>query len=313
MAIQVTAALFRLLIALPICLIAFRAIDTLNRPHAQINTLSTILSNQTLTLSLPSHSDTGIPTAYIPTSLTDHGQAAMFWCGLLALASAGAYVIDKLKHHIWTQLYALDEGAKAVPKGEKLRFHLQGVRNLDLTGWVNKTEPRDTFMAWAFSLSAIAGVLYGTIVAGVQNFASDTVTVQLERFLNSDAAVQDVVFGSLNTHGSYTLESWTCQIAPLLLSDPEDTTKSAKVEAVLRQACRDGRNSRYMLLVILPFAILMLLAIAKPHWLTFTLGAKEKPAWMTVPLQDNESDGEDDDPMAGFGGNARDQWQLDSD
>jgi hypothetical protein len=66
-------------------------------------------------------------------------------------------------------------------------------------------------------------------------------------------------------------------------------------------------------IIILPLAISMLLSIAKPHWFTFTFGAKEKPAWMTVPLQNNESDEEDDDPMAGFGGNARDQWQLDSD
>jgi hypothetical protein len=202
---------------------------------------------------------------------------------------------------------------KTVPKGQKLRFHLRGVRNLNWIGWIQETGARDTGMAWVLSGLAIAGVLYATVVAAVQNFASDTVTVQLERFLNSDAAVQDVVFGSLNTHGSYTLESWTCQIAPLLLSDPEDTTKYAKVEAVLRQACRDGQNSRYLLLVILPFAISVLLAIAKSHWFTFTLGAKEKPAWMIVPLQNNDSDEEDDDPMAGFGGNARDQWQLDSD
>jgi hypothetical protein len=222
-------------------------------------------------------------------------------------------VIDKLKHHIWTQLYALDEGVKTVPKGQKLRFHVQGVKNLDWTGWVNATGARDTGMAWVLSVLAVGGVLYATVIAGVQNFASDSVTVRLEHFLASDAAAKDIVFGSSSTHGSYTLEGWTCQIAPLLLSDPEDTAKSAKVKAVLDQACRAGRNSRYLLLIILPFAISMLLSIARPHWFTFTLGTKEKPAWMTVPLQDNESDEEDDDPMAGFGGNARDQWQLDSD
>jgi hypothetical protein len=311
MALTITAALFRLLIAVPIFLISFRAIDTLNRPAPLTNTLSTLLSNQTLTISLPDHSDTAIPTTYIPTSLTDHGRTAIFWCGLLALASAGAYVIDKLQHHIWTQLYALDEGAKTVPKGQKLRFHLQGVRDLDWTGWINKTEARDTFMAWAFSVSAIAGVLYATVVAGVQNFASDSVTERLGSLLASGDVVQDVVFGSSGSHGRYTLESWTCQIAPLL-SGSEDTITYMRTREVLSQACRDGRNSRYLLLIALPFAISMLLSIAKPHWFTFTFGAKEKPAWMKVPLQDNQSDEEDDDPMAGFGGNARDQWQLDS-
>jgi hypothetical protein len=222
-------------------------------------------------------------------------------------------VIDKLQHHIWTQLYALDEGVKAVPKGQKLRFHLQGVRDLDWTAWVKETGARDTFMAWAFSVSAIAGILYATVVAGVQNFASDSVTEQLDRLLASGDVVQDIVFGSSGSHGKYTFESWTCQIAPLLLSDPEDIAGSERIKAVLDQACRDGRNSRYLLIIILPLAISMLLSIAKPHWFTFTFGAKEKPAWMTVPLQNNESDEEDDDPMAGFGGNARDQWQLDSD
>jgi hypothetical protein len=311
MAFTITAALFRLLIAIPIFLVGLCTLNTLEPPAALFNTLSTILSNQTLSLSLPGHDNT-IATAYIPTSLKDHGRASIFWCGLLALACGGGYIVDKAKDHIWTQLYALDEGAKAVPKGQKLRFHFQGVRNLDLIEWINATGSRDTFMAWGASVLALAGILYASIAAEIQSLASDTVTKQLAHFLNSDTATEDTVFGSSSTHGSYTLESWTCQIAPLL-SNSEDSTTYTKTRTVLDSACLDGHKSRYLLLMILPFAISMLLSIAKPHWFTFTLGAKERPAWMTVPLQDNDSDEEDDDPMAGFGGNARDQWQLDSD
>ena len=312
MAITITAALFRILIALPIFTIGFYALNTLNPPPIPFsNSLSTILSNQTLTLSLPSHSNTAISTTYIPTSLTDNGRATIFWCGLLALSCPGAYVIGKLQNHIFTQLLALDEGVKTVPKGQKLRFHFQGVKNLDFVAWINETGPRDTAMAWVLSLLGIAGITYASVVAGVQNLASDTVEVQLEKFLNSGDAAGETVFGSFSTHGSYTLESWTCQIAPLLL-DSKDTTYT-KAKTVLDQACRDGRNSRYLLLIMLPLTISMLLSIAKPYWFTYTFGAKEKPAWMTVPLEDNDSDQEDDDPMAGFGGNARDQWQLDSD
>jgi hypothetical protein len=311
MAFTITAALFRLLIAIPIFLIGLWTLNTLEPPAASINTLSRILSNQTLSLSLPDHDKT-IATAYIPISLYDHGRGSIFWCGLLALACGGGYIIDKAKDHIWTQLYALDEGARSVPKGQKLRFHVQGVRNLNLTAWITAAGARDTFMAWGASVLAIAAVLYASIAAEIQNLASDSVTKQLENFLSSDDATKDIVFGSSSLHGSYTLESWTCQIAPLL-SNPGGLTTSTKTQEVLDQACRDGHNSRYLLLIILPFAISMLLSIAKPHWFTFTFGAKEKPAWMTVPLQDNDSDEEDDDPMAGFGGNARDQWQLDSD
>ena len=312
MAITITAALFRILIALPVFIIGFYVLVTLNPPPIPLtNDLSTILSNQTLTLSLPSHSNTAIATSYIPTSLTDNGRASIFWCGLLALACPGAYVIGKLQNHIFTQLLALDEGVKTVPKGQKLRFHLQGVRNLDVVAWINETGPRDTFMAWGFSVLGIAGITYASVVAGIQNLASDSVEVKLDKFLNSGGATEDSVFGSSSAHGSYTLESWTCQIAPLLLESKDATYTKAKT--VLDQACRDGSNSRYLLLIMLPLTITMLLSIAKPHWFTFTFGAEEKPAWMTVKLEDNDSDQEDDDPMAGYGGNARDQWQLDSD
>ncbi|KAI4849615.1 hypothetical protein E4T44_03241 [Aureobasidium sp. EXF-8845] len=248
---------------------------------------------------------------YIPTSLTDHGRASVFWCGLLALACAGAYTIDKCKHHIWSQILALHEEAKASPKGEKLETWIQGLKGLDFIGCITETGERDRLMAWLYSVLAVVGVVYALVVAGVQNLRSDSVRDQLERFVSLDAT-HDIVFGSSSTHGSYTLESWTCQIAPLL-SKPEDMTIYTKMKAVLDQACRDGRNSRYLLLIMLALAILMLLTIAKSHWFTFTLGGKEKPAWMRVPLQDNDSDEEDDDPMSRFGGNARDQWQLDSD
>ena len=220
-------------------------------------------------------------------------------------------MVDKFQQHVFSQLLALDEGVKTVPKGQKLRFHLQGVRDLEFVGWVNATGQRDTAMAWVLCLLAVGGVTYASIVAGIQNFASDTIAVQLERLLSSGAAASDIVFGSSSSHGSYTLESWTCQIAPLL-SISEDTTYT-KAKTVLDQACRDGRNARYLLLITLPLIVSMLLSAAKPHWFTFTFGGKEKPAWMTVPLQDNDSDEEDDNPMASFGGNARDQWQLDSD
>lgn len=306
----ITAPLFRILIAIPIFVIGFRALDILNRPIPLTNTLSTILANQTITLTLPDHRNTAIATAYIPASLNDNGRASIFWCGLLALACAGAYVVDKLQQHIFTQLLALDEGAKTVPWGQKLQFHLQGVRNLDFVAWVQATGQRDTFMAWLFSLLAVAGVTYPSIVAAIQNLASDSVVEQLKRSLDSGDLASDVVFGSSDHHGSYTLESWTCQIAPLL-SNSEATTYT-QTRLALDQACRDGRNARYLLLIMLPLTISMLLSVAKPHWFTFTFGAKEKPAWMTLPLQDNDSEDEDDDPMAKYGGNARDQWQLDS-
>jgi hypothetical protein len=307
--IQIPAVSIRLLVAFPLFIISFWTISILNRPLPLTNSLSTILSNQTLTLELPGRDD--IATAYIPISLTDHGRASIFWCGLLALASAGAYTIDKVKHHIWSQVLALHEEAKASPKGEKLETWIQGLKGLNIIGCVTETGQRDTLMAWLYSILAVVGVLYAIIVAGFQNFRSGSVRDHLERFVSLDTT-HDVVFGSSSVHGSYTLESWTCQIAPLL-SKPEDMTIYTSTKAVLDQACRDGRNSRYLLLVMLALTILMLLTIAKSHWFTFTLGAKGKPAWMRVPLQDNDSDEEDDDPMAGFGGNARDQWQLDSD
>ncbi|KAG9843996.1 hypothetical protein KCU98_g7532, partial [Aureobasidium melanogenum] len=314
MAVYVTAPLLRLLVAIPIFLLGFKTCDIVNRPLPLINDLSTILSNQTLSLQLPSHSDTVIATAYIPASVYDHGRASIFWCGLLALASAGAYIIDKVQHHIFCQLLALDEGAKKVPKGQVLKFHIQGVRNLNLTGWVNATGARDTFMAWAFSLLALIGVLYPAVVAGIQNLASDTVAIQLDYFLTSGRALNDTVFGSSSAHGTYTLESWTCQIAPLVSSSANITT-SARVRQVLTQSCRDGHNSRHLLLIMLPFTILMLLLIAKPHWFTFTFGAEERPAWMTVSLEENDkdvdSDDDDENPMAAYGSNAREQWQLD--
>jgi hypothetical protein len=307
--IQIPAVSIRLLVAFPLFIISFWTISILNRPLPLTNSLSTILSNQTLTLELPGRDD--IATAYIPISLTDHGRASIFWCGLLALASAGAYTIDKVKHHIWSQVLALHEEAKASPKGEKLETWIQGLKGLNIIGCVTETGQRDTLMAWLYSILAVVGVLYAIIVAGFQNFRSGSVRDHLERFVSLDTT-HDVVFGSSSVHGSYTLESWTCQIAPLL-SKPEDMTIYTSTKAVLDQACRDGRNSRYLLLVMLALTILMLLTIAKSHWFTFTLGAKGKPAWMRVILQDNDSDEEDDDPMAGFGGNARDQWQLDSD
>lgn len=314
MAFQISAPLLRILVAIPIVLLGFKTCDIVNRPLPLTRDLSTILSNQTLTLELPGHSDTVIATAYLPTSLYDHGRNSVFWCALLALANAGAYVIDKMKHHISSQLLALDEGAKRVPKGQVLKFHLQGVKNLNLTGWVNATGPRDTFMAWIFSLLALIGVLYPTIVAGIQNLASDSAENQLDYFLTNGRVSNDTMFGSSNAHGTYTLESWTCQTAPLV-SNSANMTTSARVREVLIQSCRDGHNSRYLLLIMLPFTILMLLLIAKPHWFTFTFGAEERPAWMSVPLEESvkdvDSDDDDEDPMAAYGNNAREQWQLD--
>ncbi|CAD0115066.1 unnamed protein product [Aureobasidium uvarum] len=313
MAFTITASVFRILIGIPIFLLGFRAIDILNRPFPLTHDLSTILSNQTLALELPGHSSISIAAAYVPASLYDHGRAAIFWGGLLALASAVAYAMEKAQHHIFSQLLALDEGVKTVPKGQKLKFHVQGVRSLDLTGWVNATGPRDTFMAWLFSIFAVVGVLYPIIFAGLQNFASDSVADQLQRFSTS-GTMNSTVFGNSSTHGTYTLESWACQIVPLV-SGPVNTTIPTRARAILSQSCRDAHTSRYLLLIMLPLTILMLLSIARPHWFTFTFGAEDKPAWTTVPLDNNDkdidSDEDDDDPMAGFGGNARDQWQLD--
>lgn len=293
MAFKITASLFRILIAVPIFLLGFKTCDVVNRPLPLTQDLSTLLSNQTLRLEIPGHSNTIIAAAYIPISLYDHGRSSVFWCGLLALACAGAYVVDKVQHHIFSQLLALDEGAKQVPKGELLKFHIQGLRNLNLTGWVNATGARDTFMAWLFSLVAVTGVLYPTIVTGIQNLASDNVTDQLQHFLVSGDA-SNAVFGKSSADGTYTLERWTCQIAPLV-SGTTDIITSAKTRQILMQSCHDGQTSRFLLLIMLPLTILMLLAIAKPHWFTFTFGAEKKPAWMTVPLEENDKDVDSDD------------------
>lgn len=293
MAFQITASLFRILIAVPIFLLGFKTCDIVNRPLPLTRDLSTLLSNQTLSLEISGHSDTIIATAYMPTSLYDHGRSSVFWCGLLALSCAGAYVVDKIQHYIFSQLLALDEGAKRVPKGELLKFHIQGLRNLNLTGWVNATGARDTFMAWTLSLLAVTGVLYPIIVAGIQNLASDNVTNRLQQFLIS-AAANNAVFGNSSADGTYTLESWTCQIASLV-SSSADITTSAKTRQILSHSCHDGQTSRFLLLTMLPFTILMLLSIAKPHWFTLTFGPEQNRGWITVPLEENDKDVDGDD------------------
>ncbi|THX30054.1 hypothetical protein D6D10_08745 [Aureobasidium pullulans] len=297
----------RIVVALCISLLGYRTCDILNRPLPLAYDLSTLLSNQTLTLKLPNNGDTSIAAAYIPASLSDGGRESIFWCSLLALASGGAYIYDRIRAHIWSQLSALDEGAKAVPKGEKLKYHLNGVRNLNLTGWIGSTGERDFFTACFFSVPATFGLLYALIASGVQNVASDTVTKELEHFLSSSGAGNET-FGSSAAHGSYTLESWTCQLVPLIPRSADEV--STRARDVVSQSCRDAHTSRYILLAMLPLTILMLLTALKPHWFTFTLGKDRlHPDWMAVPLEDNESEDEDD-PMAGFGGNAREQWLL---
>ncbi|THV78267.1 hypothetical protein D6D29_07811 [Aureobasidium pullulans] len=301
------APLLRIVVALCISLLGYRTCDILNRPLPLAYDLSTLLSNQTLTLKLPNNGDTSIAAAYIPASLSDGGRELIFWCSLLALASGGAYIYDRIRAHIWSQLSALDEGAEAVPKGEKLKYHLNGVRNLNLTGWIGSTGERDFFMACFLSVPATFGLLYALIASGVQNFASDTVTKELEHFLSSSGAGNET-FGSSAAHGSYTLESWTCQLVPLIPRSADEV--STRARDVVSQSCRDAHTSRYVLLAMLPLTILMLLTAMKPHWFTFTLGKdRAHPDWTAVPLEDNESEDEDD-PMAGFGGNAREQWLL---
>ncbi|CAD0100988.1 unnamed protein product [Aureobasidium mustum] len=226
----------------------FKNLNLKTTPSSGHNTSAYTISLQTLTLEIPGQSNTSIATAYISASLYDHGRNSVFWCSLLALACAGAYVIDKAKHHIVFQLLALDEGAK---------------KDFSTSGAANNT-----------------------------------------------------IFGNSSTDGSYTLESWTCQIAPLL-SSSADITTFTKTQEILMQSCRDAHSSRYLLLTMLPLTILMLLSIARPNWFTLTFGAEEKPAWTTVPLEENDkeidSDDDDDDdadPMAAYGNNAREQWQL---
>ncbi|KAI4723823.1 hypothetical protein E4T49_08452 [Aureobasidium sp. EXF-10728] len=312
MTFTITASLFRILLGLPIFLLGFRAIDILNRPLPLTRDLSTILSNQTLTLALPGFNHTTIATVYVPTSLYDHGRSSIFWGGLLALACAGAYIIGKAQHHVLSQLLELDEVAKNLPRAEKLGVYVRGLRGLDLKGWVFATGPRDTFMAWGFSVSAVGGVLYPSIVAGFQNFASDNVASQLE-WLSINATTNDTVFGNSSAHGRYTLETWTCQIAPLV-SGSTDTITLEGAREVLRQSCRDAHTSRYLMLIMLPLTILMVLSIARPQWFSFGAGGGEKAVWMTVPLEDADKDVDsdgDEDSAAGFGGNAREQWQLD--
>ncbi|KAI5235214.1 hypothetical protein E4T43_09431 [Aureobasidium subglaciale] len=249
-------------------------------------------------------------SAYVPASLKDNGRASIFWGGLFALSTAGAYIYGKIQDHIFSQLYALDKAAKDVPKGEKLRFHLQGVRNLDLTGWLVATGPKDTFMAWILSACSIAGVLYIIVLTTVQAFNNDVVVDQLRQFLDNGETTDDTVFGSSNDHGSYSLESWTCQIKSLLATSTDSRT-TAQVADVLKKSCHDGRKTRYLLFVMLPLTFLMLLTIWKSHW--FTFDKSQKPAWMAIPLENDDGeddDSEDEDPMARFGGNAREQWLL---
>ncbi|KAG2169705.1 hypothetical protein JADG_009444 [Aureobasidium aubasidani] len=261
-----------------------------------------------MTLELPGHGENSIAAAYIPGSLSDGGRESIFWCSLLALASGGAYIYDRIRAHIWSQLSALNEGAQAVPKGKRLRYHLNGVRNLNLTGWIHSTGDKDFFMACMLSILAIIGALFATIESGLQNITSDTVAKKAEHFLSDSGAGGNLTLGSSAAHGSYTLESWTCQLVPLIPISADDI--SARARDAVSQSCRDAHTSRYILLAMLPLTILMLLTAIKPHWFTFTLGKdRAHPDWTAVPLEDNESEDEDD-PMAGFGGNAREQWLL---
>ncbi|KAI5272211.1 hypothetical protein E4T47_04606 [Aureobasidium subglaciale] len=280
-----SAPLLRLTVALTIFIIGICVLNGLDHPRTLTHELSTILSNQTLTLQLSEHDDTSTAAAYVPASLKDNGCASIFWGGLFALGTAGAYIYGKIQDHIFFQLYALDKDAKDVPKGEKLRFYLQGVRNLDLTGWLVATGPKDTFMAWILSACSIAGVLYIIVLTAIQAFSNDVVVDQLRQFLDNGETTDDTVFGSSDDHGSYSLESWTCQIKSLLATSTDSRT-TAQVADVLKKSCHDGRKTRYLL---------------------------QKPAWMAIPLENDDGeddDSEDEDPMARFGGNAREQWLL---
>ncbi|KAI5208297.1 hypothetical protein E4T38_02804 [Aureobasidium subglaciale] len=282
-----SAPLLRLAVALTIFIIGICVLNGLDHPRTLAHELSTILSNQTLTLQLSEHDDTGIAAVYVPASLKDNGRTSIFWGGLFALGTAGAYIYGKIQDHIFSQLYALDKDAKDVPKGEKLRFHLQGVRNLDLTGWLVTTGPKDTFMAWTFSVCSMAGVLYIAVLTAVQAVTNDIVVDQLRQFLNNGETTNNTVFGSSIDHGSYTLESWTCQTKSLLATSVNSRT-TAQVAGALKKSCHDGRKTRYLL---------------------------QKPAWMAIPLEnddgeDDDSEEDDDDPMARFGSNAREQWLL---
>ncbi|THX00667.1 hypothetical protein D6D13_09366 [Aureobasidium pullulans] len=304
----ISAPSIRILVALCICLSGLWTSNILNHPKTLKSDLSTVLSNRTLTLELPGHGENSIAAAYIPGSLSDGGRESIFWCSLLALASGGAYIYDRIRAHIWSQLSALNEGAQAVPKGERLRYHLNGVRNLKFTGWIHSTGDKDFFMACMLSVLAIIGALFATIESGLQNITSDTVVKKAEHFLSDSGAGENLTFGSSAAHGSYTLESWTCQLVPLIPISADDI--SARARDAVSQSCRDAHTSRYILLALLPLTILMLLTAIKPHWFTFTLGKdRAHPDWTAVPLEDNESEDEDD-PMAGFGGNAREQWLL---
>ncbi|KAK6003284.1 hypothetical protein QM012_001129 [Aureobasidium pullulans] len=303
MTFKITASLSRALLAVLIFLLGFKTCEIVNRPLPLTHDLSTLLSNQTLTLELPGHVETPIATAYVPISLYDHGRASVFWCALLALGCAGGYIVDKVQYHVLSHLVVLHSEASRVPKGESFWFYAQGVKSIRPTAWVNATGPRDTFMAWTLSVTAVAGALYPVIITGIQSLASDNVTERLRLFLSSSAA-NNAIFGEFTTDGSYTLETWTCQIAPLI-SSSADAITSTRSREILSQSCQDGRTSRFLLLIMLPLTLLMLFSIARPHWLTFTFGAEERPVWMAVPHEEHDKDldsenDDDNDPLVHY-------------
>lgn len=315
--ITISAALIRLLLGVCIFLIGIYPVTVFPRFRPITKDLAIALSNQTLTLNIPGHSDATAAAEYLPVNLKNRENFTYFWCTLFAACAGLAYSYCKIQYHIFDQLLALDEGAKAIPKGEKLKFHLRGVRNLDLGGWLHSSGPRDTYMSCFFALVSIVGALGASVVSNVYNWSSDDLSRKLEQTFATGLApgldsVNGTIFGSSQAHGSYSIESWSCQIAPLLV-DSSNMTSSETARRIFQKACRDGGLSRCLLLPLLPLAVMMFFAAWRPEKFTFALGmnGRSKSGWTAVPLDEHESEEEEeDDPLAGFGGNAREQWLL---
>lgn len=208
-----------------------------------------------------------------------------------------------------------------MPKGEKLKYHLRGVMNLNFRAWLQPLGSRDTYYTCFVALITLIGSLIAVVVSLVLDWGSDDLSLKLAQVFDlasgsGSGSTNATLFGSDAAHGTYSPGSWSCQILPSLADSPE-AQFSNTTRKIFQDACWSGRLARYRLLALIPLAVLMLYTALRPEKFAFTLGGGRdgKRGWTAVPLDDcsdeDEEDDDDDDALAGFGGNAREQWLLD--